>query len=374
MLVKDPSRNALRFSHVSAHRGRIQNLDMPIWHLKSCSLLLAVAACGTSGGGVDSVRAAPAKASAPAGITDADIRYSVSRLLGHEPSVLEPLVRAAARSHFEGVEPGWFDRFMELAGRGLPIFEGGGISMDAGAELRRHIEAIGSAHPARPEVQILVVMLGEDDPWRNAEQLRRLAQRFPDSARPWVWLTEIEWTPDDRLRAAVRCVALEPGNEQCRAAHADSRRAYQLPGCRARALQKEITFTGAAERKVPPFSQPLTVGDESLFSEPTASLTNRDIESVWLQTSSHGLPMLMVVFTPKGREKFREVTTRLVGERLAIAVAGEPFSAPVIQEAIPGGRAQLSLGYGADPREWIGTLCREAELRTLDDDMVLPTP
>ena len=49
-------------------------------------------------------------------------------------------------------------------------------------------------------------------------------------------------------------------------------------------------------------------------------------------------------FNDKGAIKFGELTTRLVGKQMAIFFNGELQSAPVIREAITGGRAQISGG------------------------------
>ncbi|MFB6372311.1 MAG: hypothetical protein ABEN55_04210, partial [Bradymonadaceae bacterium] len=46
----------------------------------------------------------------------------------------------------------------------------------------------------------------------------------------------------------------------------------------------------------------------------------------------------------KGAEEFAELTRKHVDERFAIMLDDEVQSAPVINEPIPGGRAQITLG------------------------------
>jgi hypothetical protein len=53
--------------------------------------------------------------------------------------------------------------------------------------------------------------------------------------------------------------------------------------------------------------------------------------------------------TKEGDAKFAELTGRLVGRKLAILVDGEIQSAPIVMEAIHGGRVQITLGRVDDP-------------------------
>jgi len=55
-------------------------------------------------------------------------------------------------------------------------------------------------------------------------------------------------------------------------------------------------------------------------------------------------PVVSLTFDRQGAEKFKNLTEDNVGERFAIMLDDEVQSAPVIREAIPGGRAQISMG------------------------------
>jgi len=60
-------------------------------------------------------------------------------------------------------------------------------------------------------------------------------------------------------------------------------------------------------------------------------------------------PEVLVDFDEQGARRFAEVTERMVGKKLAIMVRGQVSSAPIINSAIRGGRAAITMG-GTDPR------------------------
>ncbi len=68
-------------------------------------------------------------------------------------------------------------------------------------------------------------------------------------------------------------------------------------------------------------------------------------------------PIVLIDFDRAGGEKFGELTSRIVGRKLAIVVGGRVRSAPIINGAIRGGRASITMG-GSDPQHQE----REAEL------------
>ena len=73
-------------------------------------------------------------------------------------------------------------------------------------------------------------------------------------------------------------------------------------------------------------------------------LTGNDLNRANLSTSSSGQWVVDLEFNDKGTKKFAELTQQLVGKPMAIFFNGELTSAPVIREAIIGGRAQISGG------------------------------
>lgn len=61
-------------------------------------------------------------------------------------------------------------------------------------------------------------------------------------------------------------------------------------------------------------------------------------------------PIVLLDFTRAGAEAFAELTGRIRGHKLAIVIGDEVRSAPIIQTAIRGGRASITMG-GNDPNE-----------------------
>lgn len=61
-----------------------------------------------------------------------------------------------------------------------------------------------------------------------------------------------------------------------------------------------------------------------------------------------GMPEVLVSFDRWGTRRFGDVTSDNVGGRLAILLDGEVKSAPVLQSAITGGRASITMGGGSD--------------------------
>lgn len=71
-------------------------------------------------------------------------------------------------------------------------------------------------------------------------------------------------------------------------------------------------------------------------------LEGQAIESADAAIAQHGGWAITVRFTDKGRERFGDITTDLLGRRLAIVLDRQVMSAPYIQEPIIGGSAMIS--------------------------------
>ncbi len=74
-----------------------------------------------------------------------------------------------------------------------------------------------------------------------------------------------------------------------------------------------------------------------------------------VRPTSDGRPMLMVDFDRQGGRDFAKLTLNTVGHRLLISVEDVVTSAPVVMEAISGGRAMITSGGGED-LELLGAL------------------
>lgn len=73
-------------------------------------------------------------------------------------------------------------------------------------------------------------------------------------------------------------------------------------------------------------------------------LTGQDLQKSILSTDQTGQWVVSLEFNDAGAKKFAELTKALVGQQMAIFFDGELQSAPVIREAIYGGKAQISGG------------------------------
>ena len=91
------------------------------------------------------------------------------------------------------------------------------------------------------------------------------------------------------------------------------------------------------------FRKPVMKGDE-LDWEPTG-LTGKQLNRANLSTNSqNGQWVVDLELDGEGTKLFGDLTKKMVGQQMAIFFNGELQSAPVIREAITGGRAQISGG------------------------------
>ena len=81
---------------------------------------------------------------------------------------------------------------------------------------------------------------------------------------------------------------------------------------------------------------------------------NTDLSGKQLKSSAvefeqtSGEPIVTLNFDGEGGDLFAEMTSRLVGQQIAIFLDGEVISAPVVQQAIYGGTAQVSGNFTVD--------------------------
>jgi preprotein translocase subunit SecD len=58
--------------------------------------------------------------------------------------------------------------------------------------------------------------------------------------------------------------------------------------------------------------------------------------------------IILLTFNEEGAELFEQITADNIGKRIAIYIDGMPLSAPVVQEAIPGGEARITGSFTRD--------------------------
>jgi len=82
-----------------------------------------------------------------------------------------------------------------------------------------------------------------------------------------------------------------------------------------------------------------------------AGVTGEHLTRALASFDQQGKPFVSVEFDAAGARLFGNVTEQNVGEYMAIMLDNEVFSAPVIKERIPGGRARITMGGARPPRE-----------------------
>lgn len=90
-----------------------------------------------------------------------------------------------------------------------------------------------------------------------------------------------------------------------------------------------------------------TVGTSTEAVYVATGLTGRYLSKASLQfgsgaTAGLAAPQILLNFNSEGAELFEKITKENVGKQLAIFLDGQPISAPVIQETIPGGVATIT--------------------------------
>lgn len=86
---------------------------------------------------------------------------------------------------------------------------------------------------------------------------------------------------------------------------------------------------------------------EAYYLHKKVWLSNADIASAHVVYGYHNEPQVSLQFTAGAGLRFEQLTRDNVERRLAIVLDGRVSSAPVIKEAIPGGRAVITLGAGS---------------------------
>ena len=79
-----------------------------------------------------------------------------------------------------------------------------------------------------------------------------------------------------------------------------------------------------------------------LLLEKKVELTGSGLKDAYVGIDNNGLPEVRLEFNRKGAGRFAKITGANIEKRLAIVLDGKVFSAPVIRDRIPGGKAQIS--------------------------------
>ncbi len=128
--------------------------------------------------------------------------------------------------------------------------------------------------------------------------------------------------------------------------------AGQLPDTSELLYGREVDKQTKAERKVP-----YVVQKRTLLTG--AELTRAEVQA---DPNSMGNWQVAIEFTSTGTRIFGEVTEQNVGKRLAIILDGTVYSAPRINERIPGGRAVITGQFTVDDARDLAIVLRAGAL------------
>lgn len=106
-------------------------------------------------------------------------------------------------------------------------------------------------------------------------------------------------------------------------------------------------------------------------------ITGRDLKYAKVAFDEFGSPIVHLEFTPEGAIKFAQVTGAHIGEQLAIVLDNTVHSAPVIQQKITGGMAQITGRFTLEEAQTLAIVLRAgalpASLILLESRVVGPT-
>src|SRR3989441_4052751 len=128
--------------------------------------------------------------------------------------------------------------------------------------------------------------------------------------------------------------------------------AGQLPETSEILYRRDVDKQTKVERKTP-----YVVQKRSLLSG--AELTRAEVQAA---PNSPGNWQVAIEFTPTGTRIFGEVTEQNVGKHLAIILDGNVYSAPRINERIPGGRAVITGQFTVDEARDLAIVLRAGAL------------
>ncbi len=91
-------------------------------------------------------------------------------------------------------------------------------------------------------------------------------------------------------------------------------------------------------------------------------LTGKDLKDAKAQIVNGNQAVVALEFNEEGGQKFADLTARNIGRQIAIVLDGDVLTAPVVQEAITGGRAQISGSRTVEEAEQLAILLRSGSL------------
>ena len=204
--------------------------------------------------------------------------------------------------------------------------------------IRNRIDQFGVAEPTihrQGENEIVVQLPGVKDPKRAIELIGKTAQ------------LEFKLVDDDAKVAAELPQSIVPGEEE----ELKRQFAGKIPEDTEILFEKRVNKETGAVRKIP------------LLVKKQASLTGDLLSDAKVNIDSRfSEPYVSLSFNAAGGKLFEEVTGANVKKRLAIILDNTIYSAPVIQEKIAGGNAQITGSFSMEEARDLSIVLRAGAL------------
>ncbi|HYA12099.1 MAG TPA: protein translocase subunit SecD [Thermodesulfovibrionales bacterium] len=204
--------------------------------------------------------------------------------------------------------------------------------------IRNRIDQFGVAEPTilrQGENEIVVQLPGVKDPKRAVDIIGRTAQ------------LEFKLLDDEAKVAAELPQAILPGEEE----NLLKQFAEKIPEGDELLFEKKVNRETGAVRKIPLLLKKQAALTGDLLSEARVNIDTRFNE-----------PYVSITFNAAGAKIFEEVTGANVKKRLAIILDNTVYSAPVIQEKISGGNAQITGSFSTEEAKDLSIVLRSGAL------------
>jgi preprotein translocase subunit SecD len=204
--------------------------------------------------------------------------------------------------------------------------------------IRNRIDQFGVAEPTihrQAENEIVVQLPGVKDPKRAVDIIGKTAQ------------LEFKIVDDDAKVAAELPQSILPGEEE----NLLTQFAGRIPEDDEILFEKRVNRETGAVTKLPVLLKKQAVLTGDLLSDARVDIDSRFNE-----------PYVSISFNPAGAKIFDEVTGTNVKKRLAIILDNVVYSAPVIQERISGGHAQITGRFSLEDAKDLSIVLRSGAL------------
>jgi preprotein translocase subunit SecD len=204
--------------------------------------------------------------------------------------------------------------------------------------IRNRIDQFGVAEPTihrQGENEIVVQLPGVKDPKRAIDLIGKTAQ------------LEFKLVDDEAKVAAEIPQSIAPGEEE----NILKQFADKIPEGDEVLFEKKVNRETGAVRKIPILLKKQAVITGDLLSEAKVNIDSRFNE-----------PYVSLSFNATGAKLFEEITGANVKKRLAIILDNTVYSAPVIQEKIGGGNAQITGNFSLEEARDLSIVLRAGAL------------